>query len=57
MVRDDTGNSSTTWSQRTLEGNIPTTFNDELAGGIHHWVPDPLDALSKKKPRHYKVQE
>ncbi len=53
MERRDEGTSTTTWSQRTIEGNIPTTFNDELAGGIHHWVPDPEDALVKAKPRHY----
>ena len=55
MERRDAGISNTTWSQRTIEGNIPTTFNDERAGGIHHWVPDPEDALVKTKPRHYKA--
>lgn len=55
MVRRDPGNSTTTWAQRTMQGNIPTTFNDELAGGIHHWVPVPEDALTKKVPVHYKA--
>ena len=55
MVRRDPGTSTTTWAQRTMQGNIPTTFDDELAGGIHHWVPEPEDALSKKVPVHYKA--
>ncbi|MBL4752669.1 MAG: NAD-dependent dihydropyrimidine dehydrogenase subunit PreA [Flavobacteriales bacterium] len=47
MVRKDDGKSHETWSERTLNGNIPTTFNDELAGGLHHWVPEPSAALKK----------
>lgn len=53
MERRDNGKESLTWKNRTAAGNIPTTFNDELAGGLHHWVPDPKDALAKKKPLHY----
>ena len=37
-----------------LLGNIPKSFNDELAGGLHHWVPKPAEALTTKKPRHYR---
>jgi dihydropyrimidine dehydrogenase (NAD+) subunit PreA len=55
MERRDKGNSSTTWSDRTMSGDIPKHFEDELAGGIHHWVPDPEDALTKESPLHYKV--
>ncbi|MGV3636550.1 MAG: NAD-dependent dihydropyrimidine dehydrogenase subunit PreA, partial [Flavobacteriales bacterium] len=51
--RDD-GNQHLTWAERTAAGNIPKTLNDELAGGLHHWVPQPAEALAKKKPRHYK---
>ncbi len=54
MERRDNGNENLTWKDRTLAGNIPKTFNDELAGGLHHWVPEPGDALNKKTPVHYK---
>jgi len=54
MERRDSGKTSVTWSERTMAGHIPDDFEDELAGGLHHWVPDPLDALNKRKPKHYK---
>lgn len=47
MERRDDGTENLTWSQRTDAGDIPTTFNDEKAGGIGHWVPKPTDALKK----------
>lgn len=47
MERRDDGKSVTTWEQKSLKGEAPTTFNDSLAGGIHHWVPEPKDALKK----------
>lgn len=53
MQRRDDGTQQVTWGERTRAGNIPTTFNDELAGGRHHWVPEPADALKKPKPIHY----
>ena len=53
MERKDDGKNHVTWKQRTLEGNIPKKFNDDLAGGLHHWVPQPNEALSKTKPKHY----
>ncbi len=55
MERRDDGKEQLTWKERTLAGTIPTTFNDELAGGLHHWVPEPGDALTKKNPLHYKA--
>jgi dihydropyrimidine dehydrogenase (NAD+) subunit PreA len=57
MVRRDSGDTSVTWAERTMAGNIPDDFEDELAGGLHHWVPDPEDALHKRVPLHYKVKE
>ena len=54
MERRDDGKEHLTWGERTAAGNIPKTFDDPLAGGLHHWVPEPADALVKKKPRHYK---
>lgn len=56
MERRDDGKQQLTWKERTLAGNIPTKFNDELAGGLHHWVPQPADALKKLKPRHYSLK-
>ena len=47
MIRKDDGKKYETWKDRTETGNIPVTFNDELAGGLHHFVPDPLTALKK----------
>ena len=47
MVRKDDGKESITWEDRTAKNDIPTTFNDEKAGGIHHWVPEPSAALKK----------
>ena len=54
MERRDDGKEQLTWKERTQAGNIPVTFNDELAGGLHHWVPEPAEALTKKLPVHYK---
>jgi dihydropyrimidine dehydrogenase (NAD+) subunit PreA len=55
MERRDDGKESLTWKERTLAGNIPTKFNDNLAGGLHHWVPKPDEALTKEKPQHYRA--
>ncbi len=49
MIRKDDGKLVETWKERTRLGSIPTTFDDKLAGGLHHFVPEPLTAL--KKPR------
>lgn len=54
MQRRDDGSEHKTWKERTLEGDIPKGFNDPLAGGLHHWVPEPVDALTKEKPQHYR---
>lgn len=56
MERRDDQQQHLTWKERTLEGNIPKTFNDPLAGGLHHWVPEPMDAFKTKKPGHYAMQ-
>ncbi|MDQ3020421.1 MAG: NAD-dependent dihydropyrimidine dehydrogenase subunit PreA [Bacteroidota bacterium] len=49
MIRKDNGKKAETWKDRSGQGKIPTTFNDTLAGGIHHWVPEPVSALKKNK--------
>ncbi|MDQ3193428.1 MAG: NAD-dependent dihydropyrimidine dehydrogenase subunit PreA [Bacteroidota bacterium] len=48
MIRKDDGTKAETWKQRADKGDIPTTFDDERAGGIHHWIPDPVTALKKR---------
>jgi dihydropyrimidine dehydrogenase (NAD+) subunit PreA len=30
-------------------GTAPTEFEDEKAGGRHHWVPEPGAALGKER--------
>ncbi len=49
MVRKDNITEIETWKQRTEAGNIPSTFDDELAGGLKHPSANPLDALKRKK--------
>lgn len=53
MQRRDDGQEYLTWKDRTAIGDIPKTFDDPLAGGLHHWVPQPAEALNKKLPEHY----
>ena len=48
MVRKDDGVKHETWKERTAAGRVPTTFDDELAGGLGHYVPEPSMALKKK---------
>ena len=55
MERRDDGKEHVTWKDRTLANNIPLKFNDDLAGGLHHWVPEPAEALTKEAPLHYKA--
>jgi dihydropyrimidine dehydrogenase (NAD+) subunit PreA len=54
MERKDDQTQHLTWKERTAANNVPTTFNDPLAGGLHHWVPEPMDAFKTKTPKHYK---
>jgi len=48
MVKRDDGTEHSTWNERTLNDDIPTTFDDDRAGGKDHFVPKPSDALKKK---------
>jgi len=48
MVRKDEGILGETWKQRTEVHHVPTMFNDELAGGLSHSVPDPAEGLSRR---------
>ncbi len=49
MVQTDDGKSHNTWKERTEANEIPNDFNDERAGGNGHWIPEPKDALKKKR--------
>lgn len=49
MEKRDDGTEQLTWAERTEAGDIPTTFNDELAGGRGHYVPEPAEALKHRK--------
>jgi dihydropyrimidine dehydrogenase (NAD+) subunit PreA len=46
MVRKDENKEVINWQERTAQGNIPVTFNDELAGGIGHHIPEPKEAIA-----------
>jgi len=47
MVRVDDASRSENWHDYVENDKAPTTFNDDRAGGKHHWVPEPKDALRK----------
>ena len=49
MERTDDGTQHLTWKERTAAGTAPTEFEDEKAGGRHHWVPEPIAALGKER--------
>jgi len=49
MVRMDDGTEHKTWKERLAEGSAPTTFNDQRGGGVGHYVPEPKEALKKRK--------
>ena len=47
MVRKEDGKQPLTWKQRTDADNVPTTFDDALAGGLAHTAPNPMEAFKK----------
>lgn len=49
MVKKDDGKQHVTWAELGENGGQPTVFDDEKAGGRHHWVPEPADAIKKRK--------
>lgn len=46
MIRKDNGKEHVTWKERTEKGVVPVEFNDKLAGGIGHHIPDPKEAIA-----------
>jgi len=49
MEQRDDGKEHITWEERTKANTIPTTFDDDRAGGKHHFVPSVQDALKHRK--------
>ena len=49
MVQTDDGTQHITWAERTENDDVPTTFDDDRAGGKHHFVPKPTDALKAQR--------
>jgi dihydropyrimidine dehydrogenase (NAD+) subunit PreA len=45
MERRDSGETNVTWEELTQAGGVPTTFNDDRAGGNGHYVPEPEEGL------------
>lgn len=48
MVEKENENKPITWHERSENNTIPSTFNDDRAGGKGHYVPKPTDALKFK---------
>lgn len=49
MEQRDDGKEHLTWNDRSIANTIPTTFDDDRAGGKHHFVPTVEDALKHRK--------
>jgi len=49
MVRHDDGSLNENWKDFVAADKAPDTFNDERAGGLGHWVPEPAAGLKGKK--------
>jgi len=49
MEQRDNGKENITWDERTQAGTIPSTFDDDRAGGKHHFVPTVQDALKHRE--------
>ena len=45
MVEIDNEKPVETWTDYMEQGRAPDSFDDDRAGGKHHYVPDPKDAL------------
>ena len=47
MVRTDDGKATKTWAEMEASGDAPDRLNDQRAGGVGHYVPEPSAALKK----------
>lgn len=52
MVQKDDGKEHITWHERAENNTIPSTFNDDRAGGKGHYVPKPVEALKTNINEH-----
>lgn len=48
MERRDDGSETVSWAEKTETGEIPTSFDDDRAGGKGHYVPSVADALKHR---------
>ena len=48
MEQRDDGTKHETWDEKTKAGTVPTSFDDDRAGGKHHFVPTVADALKQR---------
>ena len=48
MVRHDNGSLNENWKDFVAADKAPDTFNDERAGGLGHWVPEPTAGLKRR---------
>ncbi len=51
MVRTDDNSQHITWRQRTEANDVPTTFDDDLAGGLEHPTRDISEAFKLRKAK------
>lgn len=49
MEQRDDGKEHLSWDDKSKAGGIPTSFDDDRAGGKHHFVPTVADALKHRK--------
>lgn len=49
MERRDDGSHVETWKDRGIACTIPTEFNDTRGTGYGHHIPEPIEALKKRK--------
>ncbi len=49
MVEQKSDKAAESWKDYSDQDKAPTSFDDERAGGKHHWVPDPASAFTKKR--------
>lgn len=49
MERRDDGQKFENWKDYIIQGKAPSEFNDPKGGGVGHYVPEPAEALKKRR--------
>ena len=49
MERRDDGQQFENWKDYMVQGKAPSEFNDPKGGGVGHYVPEPAEALKKRR--------